>query len=386
MKYQSKWKVPRSRNHVTNRKIRDEIIKYVEPVIFEDNWEALRMVSEFEKAFSEKFNFNYVSGVQTCSAALFLSLLALGVKSGDEVITVSNSDMATTAAISHCGATLVLCDVCESDYVIDISKVEDLITEKTRAIVPVDLYGHIADVKTLREIADKHNVFIVEDAALAILGKDYGEIVGKYADIVCFSTMPTKLVGSSGNGGIVATQNVKFYKQVELFKAYGAYPSPEGTYPQINAFVEEGYNLKMVPLDAAVVMAKLPYLDEWRKRRKEIVDLYFSELLDFDGIILPQFRDESEPVLREMPVRILKKRSRVVSFLLGKGVQVSVNYCPAAHLRPVYENLGLIGSESLPITEKLSDQIITLPVDPELSNEEIVYVCESLKEGIISEK
>jgi dTDP-4-amino-4,6-dideoxygalactose transaminase len=137
VKYQSKWKVPRSRNHVTNRKIRDEIIKYVEPVIFEDNWEALRMVSEFEKAFSEKFNFSYVSGVQTCSAALFLSLLALGVKSGDEVITVANSDMATTAAISHCGATLVLCDVCESDYVIDISKVENLITEKTRAIVPV---------------------------------------------------------------------------------------------------------------------------------------------------------------------------------------------------------------------------------------------------------
>ncbi len=386
MKYQSKWKVPRSRNHVTNGKIKDEIMKYVEPVIFEDNWEALRMVSEFEKAFAEKFDFGYVSGVQTCSAALFLALLAVGVKPGDEVITVSNSDMATTAAISHCGATLVLCDVCESDYVIDISKVEDLITDKTRAIVPVDIYGHIADVKSLRDIADKYKIFIIEDAALAILGKDYGEHVGKYADVVCFSTMPTKLVGSSGNGGIVATQNEYFYDQVELFKAYGAYPSPEGTYPQTKAFVEEGYNLKMVPLDAAVVMAKLPYLDMWSKRRKEIVELYFSELSDFDGIILPQFRDDSEPVLREMPVRILKTRSKVVTFLLEKGVQVSENYCPAAHLRPVYRDLGLSGSESLPVTEKLSDQIITLPVDPELTSEEIVYVCDSLKEAIISEK
>lgn len=383
MKYQSKWKIPRSRNHVTNGKIRNEIMKNVESVIFEDNWEAREMVPEFERAFSEKFGFKYVTGVQSGSAALLLALRAAGVSAGDEVITVSNSDMATTAAVSHCGAELVFCDVNESDYVIDVSKVEALITDKTKAIIPVDLYGHIADVKSLRKITEKHNIVIIEDAALAVLGKDHGKNVGEYADIVCFSTMTTKLIGSSGNGGIVATGNEKIYEKVEMFKAYGALTADD-SFPPKNEFIEEGYNLKMVPLDAAVVIAKLPYTEEWSRIRKEIVDLYFSLLRDLEGIILPAFRAESDPVLREMPVRIINKRSEVVAFLLKKGIQVSLNYCPAAHQRPVYKKLNLTGSESLPVTDMLSDQIITLPVDPELSSEEIHYVCESLKEGIVS--
>ncbi len=375
------WRVPRSHAPRVNRRLKDQILKALDPVLFGDPWAAWQIVRTFERRFAEEMGYPYAVAVQSGSAGLRLGLLACGVRPGDEVITVGNSDIATTAAISHCGATPVLCDVRSADYTIDPDLVESLITERTVGLLPVDLYGHPADVRRLREIADRHGLFIVEDAALAVGARDYGKPVGAFADVTVFSFAPYKPFEALGPCGMVVTPHQHLWERVALLSGYGLEPGIPEAPPVTYHHVAEGYNLRMAPVDAAVLLVKLPHLQEWSEKRRRIGQWYAEGLASVEGLVLPSFRPESEPIFRTYTVRVRRQdRDRAYRQLRERGIQAALHYVPPVHRQPVYRERNLPGAHQLPVTEMLGEELLCLPVDPELEEDDAAYVCEVLKE------
>jgi dTDP-4-amino-4,6-dideoxygalactose transaminase len=297
---------------------------------------------------------------------------------GAEVITVANSDISTTASISQCGGKVVFCDINAGDYTLAVDQVEALITERTAGILPVDLYGHPADVKSLKRIAERYDLFIVEDAALAMGSRDYGNHVGEYADAVIFSVAPTKNITALGQGGVVATHRREVYEQVEISKGYGRRFSEAATVPLRSTFVAEGYNLRMHTVDAAALTVKMPYAEARCARRRDIGRAYARMLGGVEGIELPSFRADSDPAFRSYGVRV-PERDAVVEALRDGGVEATLNYVPAMHEQPVYRS---VTHQPLPNTDAVCRRIICLPVYPEMTDEEIRFVCDQLTEAV----
>jgi dTDP-4-amino-4,6-dideoxygalactose transaminase len=372
-----RWRVPRIRHRQNDQALKAGLLEAFEEMLDRESWREDLFVKKAEQDLAGFIGLPYVSTVQSGSAALRLALVACGLKPGDEVVTVANSDISTTAAISHCGGKVVFCDISESDYTLAVDRVEELITDRTAGILPVDLYGHPADVKRLRSVAERYGLFIVEDAALAMGSKDYGENVGAYADAVIFSLAPTKNLSALGQGGIVATNRFEIYEQVEILKAYGRPFSEAATVPLYSNFVAEGYNLRMHTIDAAALTVKMPFAEQRCARRREIGRTYASILENVDRIKLPSFREGSEPVFRSYVVRT-QNRDRVTELMRSEGVEVTLNYIPAMHKQPVYESLP---ARNLSNTDAVCEQIMCLPVFPEMTDEEIRYVCDRLMEA-----
>ncbi len=377
----TQWKVPRTKAHLFNQQVRNEILAAIEPAIFGSSWEALDIVHEFERGFGELFGYPYVNACQSGSSALLLALKAAGIEAGHEVITVANSDMATTNSIGNCGAVPVLCDVNASDYNINVDLVEELITDRTKAILPVDLYGNPADVRRLRDLADRHGLMIIEDAALATASKDYGKPMGAFADLVIFSTAPTKQIGSVGSGGMVAMWKQSLWDGVESYKRYGLSAETKEKSPDFGGHTVEGYMLRMTPVEAAVLNVKLKYLPAWTEKRKQIAGWYVDRLKDVEGVRLPVLRPESEAVYREFPLMV-RNRDVVKAVMREMGVQGNTNYNPPVHQRPVYQKHRYPGGDNLPVTEALSKELLTLPVDPLLEEVDIDYACQALVAGL----
>jgi dTDP-4-amino-4,6-dideoxygalactose transaminase len=315
--------------------------------------------------------------VHSGTVGLFLALRACGVGPADEVITVGNSDISTTAAISNCGARPVLCDVLETDYTIDPARVEPLITERTVAILPVDLYGHPADVKSLRQIADQHGLKIIEDAALATGACDYGYPVGAFADVTVFSFATFKPLGCVGNGGMLTTNDEQLARRIRLLCGYGHTPDRQADTPGHQMHVAEGYNMPLDPLQAALLTVKLPHLKEWTEKRRAIAMAYAEGLQD-SGAILPGFRPESLPTFRSYTIRV-KDQQAVYQAMRRAGVEVVLHYVPPIYRQPVYSD-KLIGADRLPVTDQLGREIISLPVTVELDEDDIRFVVNTLRD------
>jgi dTDP-4-amino-4,6-dideoxygalactose transaminase len=375
------WKVPRSKAHHINQQIKEKILKAIGPALFGDYWDFPSLLLKFEDRFSRYIGLEHVAAVQSGTAALILALKAAGLQSGDEVITVANSDMSTTSAIVNCGAIPVFCDILASDYAIDPELVESLISERTHCLLPVDLYGHPANIKQLQHIAKKHGLFIVEDAALATASRDYGLPMGAFADLVCFSTTSTKQIGGIGNGGMVATADLTLREKLELYRSYGLSPGTKKNPHAGNDQQVDGLNVKMSPVNATVVTLKLDYLPAWTERRIQIARQYESRLQNIEGISLASFRPESEPVRREFVLRV-RNRNQAFDILRENGIQAALNYFPPAHQRKVYRDLNLPGSKTLPVTESVSREILSLPIDPLLTEDEIDFVCDHLIKAV----
>jgi dTDP-4-amino-4,6-dideoxygalactose transaminase len=372
------WKVPRSCAPVVHRRLREELLEAIAPALFGDLWKAQQLVAEFERQFGREMGYAHVSAVQSGSAALQLSLLACGVEPGDEVITVANSDIATTAAISHCGAVPVLCDVRESDYTMDPDRVEALITERTVGLLPVDLYGHPCDGRRLRQIADRHGLFLVEDTAIATGARDHGQPIGAFADAAAFSCSPHKPFEGVGNGGLITTGDPDLWERVELLKGFGLHAGTAPTPPVYYHHVAEGYNLRMNPVDAAVLTVKLPHLQQWSDKRRVIGGWYAERLATVEGVQLPTLRPEAEPIFRTYTIRV-PARDAVYRRLQAAGVQAALHYVPPVHQQPVYRDRALPGADHLPVTEKLAPELLSLPVDPEFGPAEVDYVYDQLR-------
>ncbi|MBI1295661.1 hypothetical protein GC175_11975 [bacterium] len=374
-----KWSVPRSRAYQSHVELRDEILKALEPVLFEPHQFDNAPLRALEGEFAQLVQRRHAFAVHSGTAGLFLALRACGVGPGDEVITVANSDLSTTAAISHCGATPVLCDVLASDHTLDVDAVAAHITPRTVAILPVDLYGYPADVKRLRVLADTHGIKIVEDATLALGASDHGKPAGFFSHVAIYSFGSQKPLGSAGNGGIIATDDDAIAANVQLLRSYGRSRDSLPGQSMFGVHVVEGYNLPMDFLQAAIVRVKLPYLAEWTDRRRAIAHRYATGIQD-PRIIHPELRSTAQPTYYSYVVRV-PARDAVYSALRDQGIEVGLHYVPPVHYQPVYQHHALAAS-SLPVTEQLAEGLLGLPIDPSLTTEEVDFVINALLRAV----
>lgn len=324
-------------------------------------------VEDFEKNMAGFLGVEYGVGVNSCTDALILSLRAAGIKEGDEVITVSHTFFATIEAIRHCQATPVLVEVGE-DFVMDVSKVEQAITGKTKAIIPVHLNGHMVDMEKLMEIAKKHNLIVIEDAAQALGATLNGKMAGSFGLAGCFSFYPAKLLGAYGDAGIVCTDNADFAEKVRLLRNHGVKSKTE--------IVLYGFTSRLDNLQAAVLNVKFKCVPQWIERRQKIAEIYKNGLSGTGRIKLPpdsgiRFYD----VFQNYVIRA-EKRDELFNFLKEKGVETLIKDAVPNHF---HKDLGL-SHFKLPLTEQLSKEVISLPMYPELTDEQMDYVMGCIKE------
>ena len=323
----------------------------------------------FEEEFTDFFGAGFAVGVGSGTEALHLSLRACDIGPGDEVITVPNTAVPTISAISFTGAKPVFVDITPDTYTMDLKKVEEKITEKTRAILPVHLYGHTTEMEQVMKLAEAHNLRVIEDACQAHGAKYNGNNAGTIGDMGCFSFYPTKNLGAYGDGGMVVTNNEELYKKLIMLRNYG----------EVEKFTSkiEGFNSRLDEIQAAVLRVKLRYLDEWTDRRRETATQY-RQLLYNSNVQLPCERQWAKHVYHLFVIRV-NKRNDLKDYLQERGVGTQIHYPIPIHLQEAYKKLGHNAGD-FPISERNAEEILSLPIYPELTTEEVETVA-----GLITE-
>ena len=346
---------------------KDEIDTAISRVL-EKGWYILgEEVKAFEEEFAKYNDIRHGIGVGSGTEALHLALVTCDVGKGDEVITVSHTAVATVSAIELAGAKPVFVDIEPNFYTIDPAKLGAAITQKTKAIIPVHIYGQPADMDPIVEIAERYSLKVIEDCAQAHGAKYNGKRVGSIGDIGCFSFYPTKNLGALGDGGMVVTNNARLAEKAKLLREYG------WTERYVSHFA--GWNTRLDELQAAILRVKLKYLDEDNSKRVRIAELYNKELEVCD-IILPKQRKDSAHVYHLYVIRS-ERRDTLLTFLKGKGIGALIHYPVPVHLQPAYRSLH--GCDKLPETEKITKEIISLPIYPELSESDIQTTIKTIR-------
>ena len=337
-------------------------------------------VREFEEEFAQYCGVKYAIGLNSGTDALFLGLLGLGIKEGNEVIVPAFTYIATALAVSMCGARPVFVDVDEETYNIDPSKIETAVTKRTKAIMPVHLYGQAADMQPIIKIAKKYNLKLVEDVAQAHGAKwkdknDKSKKLGSIGDIGCFSFYPTKNLGAFGDGGMVITNDELVYKRLIMLRDYGRKDRYE--------HIIKGYNSRLDSIQAIILRAKLKYLDRWNKSRQKNAQIYNEQLSNCKEAITPKVSNYSTHVYHIYGVRV-KNRDLIYDKLRKKGIGALIHYPIPLHLQKAYKELRYKRGD-FPVTERVASQIISLPMHPYLKKEQIKIVTDKLK-GLLDEK
>jgi len=336
-------------------------------------------VPAFEAEFASWLGASHAVAVGSGSAALKAALLALGVGPGDEVITVTNTDIAGSSAIRFVGADVVWVDIDPLTRNIDVAQAEAAITPRTRAILPVDMYGHPADLPALRALADRHGLVIVEDACLALGAEIGGRRVGTFADITCFSFAPTKHLGAYGSAGACTTESPDLAERLRKLSAYG-----QARDRHVAGFAgagdglhheTDGLNERMDELQAAILRARFPGLDGWLDMRRAQASRYDARLQGA-GIDLPKEHGDVRHAWRNYVVE-LDDRDAVRANLAERGVASNTPYAPPMHLQPVYADLGH-GRGRFPAAERSCARLVGLPLGPHLSLEDVDRAAETL--------
>jgi dTDP-4-amino-4,6-dideoxygalactose transaminase len=325
-------------------------------------------VAAFEQAFADYCRADHCVGVANGLDALHLSLLALGVGPGDEVIVSSNSYIATLLAVSSTGAQPVLIEPVPATHNLDPGKVEAAITERTKVLLPTHLYGQPADIDPLLDLARRHGLKLLEDAAQAHGAKYKGRPVGAHGDAVAWSFYPSKNLGAMGDAGAVTTNDPEVAQRIRVLGNYGS------RVRYVNDV--KGFNSRLDPIQAAVLGVKLRHLDEWNGRRAALASLY-RERLAGSGVELPYVPNWAEPAWHLFVVQ-LDNRAAVQERLGGEGVQTLIHYPIPPHLQRAYANLGL-PKGAMPIAERLADRVLSLPIGPHLSPEDAARVAEVVR-------
>ncbi len=348
--------------------ISEEINQAIQGVL-ENGWFILgEEVKRFEQEFSRYIGTKYAIGVNSGSDALFLGLKALGIGKGDEVITVSHTFISTVDAIVRNGAKPVFVDIDAYTYCIDITKIEERITKRTRVLLPVHLYGHPADMQPLMEIAKKHRLFVIEDACQAHGAEYKGKKLGSLGDIGCFSFYPVKNLGAYGDGGMVVTRNQGVATRLRMLRNCGQ------SQKYYHDFV--GVNSRLDEIQAAILRVKLKHLDEWNERRRKAAKIY-DRLLRDAGVIIPVEKKYAKHVYHLYVIRD-KKRDRLQQRLLANGIQTQIHYPIPVHKQKAYAELG--HAAKLPVTERICNEILSLPMHPFFREDEIQAIVERCKE------
>ncbi len=321
----------------------------------------------FEKSYAAYCGVSYGIGVDNGTNAIVLALRSLGVGEGDEVITVANTAIPTISAIVTVGAIPVFVDVQPGTYLMDVTKIENLITPKTKCILPVHLYGQCVDMDSLVQIAQYYQLSIVEDCAQAQGSLYKGKMAGSMSDAATISFYPTKVLGAYGDGGMVLTNSLNINKKLRRLRFYGA----EDTYYAL----EQGYNSRLDEVQAAILLTKLPKLEDYVNRRREIASLYNERLKNTD-LILPKELSYGRHSYYLYVVRH-PRRDMIISALKANQVFVNISYPWPIHTMTAYAYLGYKEGD-LPETEAAAREIFSLPMYPTLTDEEVDYVCEQI--------
>ncbi|MBN1283786.1 MAG: DegT/DnrJ/EryC1/StrS family aminotransferase [Anaerolineae bacterium] len=349
--------------------IKDELDAAIENVIANTAFILGPDVAKFEEAFAAFCGTKYAVGLDSGTSALELALRAFDIGPGDEVITAANTYIATALAISYVGATPVLVDIHPETYNINVDLIEDAITERTKAIMPVHLYGQPADMDPILAIADKHGLIVIEDSAQAHGARYKGKRAGSIGHAAGFSFYPAKNLGAYGDGGAVTTNDPTVADKLRMLRDYG---QTKKYHHQI-----QGFNRRLDTLQAAILRVKLQYLDEWNAARRAHAQRYHELLADVEAH-LPVVPDFAEPVWHLYVVRV-EDRDGMRAHLAENGVGTGIHYPIPIHLQPAYAELGL-KEGAFPVTEEYAKQLLSLPMYPEISPELIEHVYSVMKE------
>lgn len=326
-------------------------------------------VEAFETEYADYCGAAHCIGVANGLDALHLILRALDIGPGDEVVVPANTYIASWLAISYAGATPVPVEPDPLTYNLDPARIEEAITSRTRAIMPVHLYGQAADMDAVNEVCAQHGLRVIEDAAQAQGARYKDRRVGGLGDAAGFSLYPAKNLGALGDGGLIVTNDGVLAERVRILGNYGS---------RVKYYHEEkGFNSRLDELQAALLRIKLRKLDEWNGRRQRIAARYLEELADVPNLRLPYVPDYVEPVWHQFVIRS-PGRNDLQQYLKQKGIETLIHYPVAPHLQGAYEEMAL-GEGSLPISESIHREVISLPIGPHLSGEEVSYVIECLR-------
>ncbi|MGG1572312.1 DegT/DnrJ/EryC1/StrS family aminotransferase [Fictibacillus sp. NRS-1165] len=350
--------------------LKEEIFASLEEIMSGSRFILGDNVKKLEKDVADYSAAKYGVGVANGSDALHISLLGCGVKQGDEVIVPSFTFFATAGAVARAGAVPVFVDIDPKTYNIDPAKIEAAVTEKTKAIIPVHLYGQMADMEPIAEIAKKHNLAIIEDAAQAIGSKYKGKNVGELGTTATYSFFPTKNLGGYGDGGMIITNDEDIAETMRVIRVHGSKPK---YYHHIL-----GYNSRLDELQAGILNVKFPHLNTWSEARREKAAVY-TELLNEklgDLVVTPFVEEHNYHVFHQYTIQV-PDRSGLQEFLKEQGIGSMIYYPKPLHLQPVFKELGYKEGD-LPETEKAAERVLSLPMFPELKREQQEYVVEQI--------
>jgi len=328
-------------------------------------------VKSFEEKVAAYCGTKFAIGVASGTDALLLSLRACGVKQGDEVITTSFSFFASAGVISRLGANPVFVDIDAGTYNIDPNEIDKKISPKTKAIMPVHLFGQCADMAPLLEIAKKHNLKVVEDAAQAIGAEYKGRKAGTMGDFGCFSFFPSKNLGGAGDGGMVVTNDPEMAEMIRILRVHGS--KPKYYHSTI------GYNSRLDTIQAAILSVKLNHLDDWSKKRRKHAEVYNSAFKDLD-MVTPKEESFSYHIYNQYTIAV-KNRDELRKYLKEKEIGHDSYYPVPLHLQECYRFLGYKKGD-LPVSEKKAEEVVSIPVYPELREEEQGFVISTIKEFV----
>jgi dTDP-4-amino-4,6-dideoxygalactose transaminase len=349
--------------------IKSEIDLAIKNVLDTSNYIGGPIVTNFENDFAKLLGVKHCIGVANGTDAIYIVLKSLGIGTDDEVITVANSWISTSETISQTGAKPVFVDINPETYTIDVSKIESKITKKTKAIIPVHLYGQMAEINAIKTICERYNLFLIEDCAQSHLSEENSVLAGTTGIAGTFSFYPGKNLGAYGDAGAVITNNDDLASKMRMYANHGALVKHKH---QI-----EGINSRLDTIQAAILHAKLPHLISWTQKRIDNANRY-DQLITNAEIIKPKIRSFTKHTFHLYVIRH-KKRNELQQYLQSKGVQTSIHYPTALPNLPAYQYLNHQPSD-FPIASAYQNEILSLPMFPELTHEEIEYVSQTLNQ------
>lgn len=378
--------------------IANELNEVTLEVLSSANYIMGKNVTEFEEDFANYVGAKHAISVGNGTDALVVALKALGIKEGDEVITSTFTFFATAESISAVGAVPIFVDVLKDTFNIDPTKIEEKITDKTKAIMPVHIFGQSADMDEINKIAKKYNLKVIEDACQAIGGTYKGKNVGTLGDVACFSFFPTKNLGCAGDGGMIVTSDDNVAIIARALRTHGSGENGQRAYNLLNNIDEEvaqaegandtvynplkyynyliGHNTRLDAIQAAILKVKMKQIDAWNSKRREIAKIYDEALQDTD-LVTPLIRENVSSVYH-MYILQSEKREEILEKLSKRGVATGVYYPVPLHLQKVYKSLGYKEGD-MPVAEYLSKRTFAIPVYPELTEDQISYIVDSIK-------
>lgn len=355
------------------QRIKQEINDAIFEVVESSNFILGKAVQNFEKEFAAYCGASHAIGIGSGTDAITLALRALGLEPGNRVVTAANTFIGTTEPVGLVGAKLVFCDIDPVTYNLDPEKLECVITDTTRAVIAVHLYGQPAPIDAIKKIIEPRGIALVEDAAQAHGAEYYNQRIGSLGHAACFSFYPGKNLGAYGDGGAVVTNSSELADRVRMLRNHGRHQKYEHEI--------EGVNSRLDELQAAILRVKLRYLDAWNERRRHHAQRY-TEQLSALAVITPAEQPGLRSVYHLYVIRT-PHRDALREFLNKRGISTGIHYPLPLHLQPAYKHLGY-GVGDFPVTEAITKEILSLPMYPELTESDIDRICEGIREFMIT--